>query len=101
MKLLIIAALAVSCCLAMPQPQEVSIVQYTNDNNADGSYNFAYEQSDGQKREETGELKPVDGAEVPAISVKGSYEFTDPDGQRFRVDYVADERGYRPTVTKL
>ncbi|KAL9700964.1 hypothetical protein quinque_004405 [Culex quinquefasciatus] len=60
-----------------------------------------YEQSDGQKREEAGVLKPVEGAEAPAISVTGSYEFTDPTGQRYRVDYTADERGYRPTVTKL
>ncbi|KXJ68379.1 hypothetical protein RP20_CCG003817 [Aedes albopictus] len=85
-----------------PAPQdEVQIVQFTNENNLDGGYNFAYEQSDGQKREETGVLKPVEGAEAPAISITGSYEFTDPNGQRFRVDYTADERGYRPTVTKL
>lgn len=67
----------------------------------DSCFFFRYEQSDGQKREEAGVLKPVEGAEAPAISVTGSYEFTDPTGQRYRVDYTADERGYRPTVTKL
>uniref|UniRef100_A0A023EE96 Putative pupal cuticle protein 78e n=1 Tax=Aedes albopictus TaxID=7160 RepID=A0A023EE96_AEDAL len=101
MKILIVFSFTLlACTLAAPQ-DEVQIVQFTNENNLDGGYNFAYEQSDGQKREETGVLKPVEGAEAPAISITGSYEFTDPNGQRFRVDYTADERGYRPTVTKL
>ncbi|XP_062549674.1 endocuticle structural glycoprotein SgAbd-5-like [Armigeres subalbatus] len=101
MKFLIVFTFAiVACSLAAPQ-DEVQIVQFTNENTVEGGYNFAYEQSDGQKREEAGVLKPVEGAEVPAISVTGSYEFTDPTGQKYRVDYTADERGYRPTVTKL
>uniref|UniRef100_A0AAG5DDU8 Uncharacterized protein n=1 Tax=Anopheles atroparvus TaxID=41427 RepID=A0AAG5DDU8_ANOAO len=95
----IFVALAVLCVVRAQD--EVQLLQYTNDNNVDGSYNFAYEQSDGQKREEKGELKPVDGAEEPALSVTGSYEYTDSNGQRYRVEYVADEKGYRPTVTKL
>lgn len=101
MKLLFLCTFAYLACQLSLAQDEVQIVQFTNDNNVDGSYNFAYEQSDGQKREETGVLKPVEGAETPAISVSGSYEFTDPNGQRYRVDYTADERGYRPTVTKL
>ncbi|XP_058833354.1 endocuticle structural glycoprotein SgAbd-5-like [Topomyia yanbarensis] len=101
MKLLVAFAFVfISYHIANAQ-DDVQLVQFTNDNNPDGSYNFAYEQSDGQKREEAGVLKPVEGAESPAISVSGSYEFTDPNGQRFRVVYTADERGYRPTVTKL
>uniref|UniRef100_A0A182MTK5 Uncharacterized protein n=1 Tax=Anopheles culicifacies TaxID=139723 RepID=A0A182MTK5_9DIPT len=97
--IVIFASLLVFC--AAQAQDDVQLVQFTNDNNVDGSYQFAYEQSDGQKREEKGELKPVEGAEEPALSVTGSYEYTDPNGQRYRVDYVADERGYRPTVTKL
>ncbi|XP_065082649.1 endocuticle structural glycoprotein SgAbd-5-like [Ochlerotatus camptorhynchus] len=101
MKLLFVCTFVFLVANLTTAQDEVQIVQFTNDNNPDGSYNFAYEQSDGQKREETGVLKPVEGAEAPAISVTGSYEFTDPTGQRYRVDYTADERGYRPTVTKL
>ncbi|XP_055624935.1 endocuticle structural glycoprotein SgAbd-5-like [Toxorhynchites rutilus septentrionalis] len=101
MKLLAVFAFVLLSCHLTAAQDEVQIVQFTNENNVDGSYNFAYEQSDGQKREESGVLKPVEGAEVPAIAVSGSYEFTDPNGQRYRVDYTADERGYRPTVTKL
>ncbi|XP_049290204.1 endocuticle structural glycoprotein ABD-5-like [Anopheles funestus] len=97
--IVIFASLIVFC--AAQARDDVQLVQFTNDNNVDGSYQFAYEQSDGQKREEKGELKPVEGADEPALSVTGSYEYTDPNGQRYRVDYVADERGYRPTVTKL
>ncbi|XP_053666331.1 endocuticle structural glycoprotein ABD-5-like [Anopheles marshallii] len=97
--IVIFASLLVFC--AAQAQDDVQLVQFTNDNNVDGSYQFAYEQSDGQKREEKGELKPVAGAEEPALSVTGSYEYTDPNGQRYRVEYVADEKGYRPTVTKL
>uniref|UniRef100_A0A182UHM9 Uncharacterized protein n=1 Tax=Anopheles melas TaxID=34690 RepID=A0A182UHM9_9DIPT len=97
--IVIFAALAVFC--AVKAQDEVQVISFNNDNNVDGSYQFAYEQSDGQKREEKGELKPVEGSDEPALSVTGSYEYTDSNGQRYRVDYVADERGYRPTVTKL
>ncbi|EDS43451.1 pupal cuticle protein 78E [Culex quinquefasciatus] len=99
--LVVFAVVLLSTCQLTVAQDDVQLVQFTNENGIDGSYNFAYEQSDGQKREEAGVLKPVEGAEAPAISVTGSYEFTDPTGQRYRVDYTADERGYRPTVTKL
>ncbi|XP_055534145.1 endocuticle structural glycoprotein SgAbd-5-like [Wyeomyia smithii] len=101
MKFLIAFAFVLVSCYITNAQEDVQLVQFTNENNVDGSYNFAYEQSDGQKRQEKGELKQVEGSETPAISVSGSYEFTDPDGSRYRVDYTADERGYRPTVTKL
>ncbi|XP_058065323.1 endocuticle structural glycoprotein ABD-5-like [Anopheles bellator] len=95
------AIVAAVFCVTVRAVDDVQLLQFTNDNNVDGSYQFAYEQSDGQKREEKGELKQVEGAEEPVLSVSGSYEYTDPNGQRYRVDYVADEKGYRPTVTKL
>ncbi|XP_058464679.1 endocuticle structural glycoprotein ABD-5-like [Malaya genurostris] len=101
MKLLIaVAFILISCHIANAQ-DEIQLVEFTNDNNPDGSYKFSYEQSDGQKREESGVLKPVEGAETPALSVTGSYEYADANGQRYRVEYTADERGFRPTVTKL
>lgn len=51
------------------------------------------ETSDGSKREEVGSFRYVGG-----LAVKGSYEFVDDDGTVHKVNYVADEKGYRAEV---
>lgn len=48
-----------------------------------GGYHFSYEQSDGQKREETAELKN-EGTDNEAMSVVGSFSFIAPDGHTYR-----------------
>uniref|UniRef100_A0A182Q1R9 Uncharacterized protein n=1 Tax=Anopheles farauti TaxID=69004 RepID=A0A182Q1R9_9DIPT len=97
-----VAAFAFLCLLGVCLAEETSIVADDKEMNVDGSYKFHYEQSDGQKREEMAELKAsaVD-PEVQAISVSGSYEYTDNNGKRYLVTYTADENGYRPTVKQL
>ncbi|XP_052859796.1 endocuticle structural glycoprotein SgAbd-5-like [Anopheles cruzii] len=101
----LVAVFALVClfgvCLARPA-DEPSIVADDKEMNVDGSYQFRYEQSDGQKREEKAELKASEtNPEVQAISVSGSYEYTDADGKHYLVTYTADENGYRPTVKQL
>ena len=34
------------------------------------------------------------------MQVKGDYGFIADDGRLYKVDYVADENGYRPTVAE-
>lgn len=69
------------------------------------------ETSDGSKYQETGDFKYVGG-----LTVRGSYEFIDENGQThkvfnfllilfhnylfefLKVVYEADERGFRPTI---
>jgi Insect cuticle protein len=46
-------------------------------------------------RQEEAELKNA-GQENEAISVKGSFSWTAPDGQVFTVTYIADENGFQP-----
>ncbi|KYQ52841.1 Larval cuticle protein 8 [Trachymyrmex zeteki] len=86
--------------LAAPQsnPNDITIVNQEEVNNIGvGGYHFSYEQSDGQKREETAELKN-EGTENEALSVVGSFSFIAPDGHTYRVDYTADENGFHPTI---
>uniref|UniRef100_A0A182WKK4 Uncharacterized protein n=1 Tax=Anopheles minimus TaxID=112268 RepID=A0A182WKK4_9DIPT len=98
----LVAVFAFVCLLGVCLAEETSIVSDDKEMNVDGSYKFSYEQSDGQKREEKAELKASSAdPEVQAISVSGSYEYTDNNGKRYLVTYTADENGYRPVVKQL
>ncbi|RZB40274.1 Chitin bind 4 domain containing protein [Asbolus verrucosus] len=57
----------------------------------DGSYNYAYETENQIFAEQQGFLKDENTQEV-----QGQYQFTSPEGQIFRVAYVADENGFHP-----
>jgi Insect cuticle protein len=35
---------------------------------------------------------------VGGLAVRGSYEFVDEDGKVHKVNYIADEKGFRPTI---
>uniref|UniRef100_A0AAG5DEW5 Uncharacterized protein n=1 Tax=Anopheles atroparvus TaxID=41427 RepID=A0AAG5DEW5_ANOAO len=97
-----VALFAFVCLFGLCLAQETSILADDKQMNVDGSYKFNYEQSDGQKREETAELKASSAdPEVQAIAVSGSYEYTDNNGKRYLVTYTADENGYRPMVKQL
>uniref|UniRef100_A0A6V7KL69 Uncharacterized protein n=1 Tax=Bracon brevicornis TaxID=1563983 RepID=A0A6V7KL69_9HYME len=100
-QLVILFALMVVTAHAAPQGnpnQQITIVRAEENNSIGvGGYHFSYEQSDGQKREETAELKN-EGTDDEAMSVVGSFEFVGPDGKTYRVDYTADETGFHPTI---
>lgn len=72
--------------LAAPQtnPNDITIVKQEEVNNIGvGGYHFSYEQSDGQKREETAELKN-EGTDDEHLAVVGSFSFIAPDGHTYR-----------------
>jgi len=76
----------VASVLAAPQlnPNDITIVKQEEVNNIGvGGYHFSYEQSDGQKREETAELKN-EGTDNESLSVVGSFSFIAPDGHTYR-----------------
>lgn len=55
---------------------------------------YSYTSADGSRRKESGRLvTEPNGQRV--LAVRGSYDYTTPDGQRFHVDYQADTNGYR------
>ena len=102
MKFIILLAFAVAACLAVPldDSKNAQILKYDNDNIGLGSYKYDFETSDGIKTEEQGELKNA-GSENEAISVRGSYSYTGPDGQVYTVTYIADENGFQPQGAHL
>lgn len=97
MKFIVILALAVTACLAKPVDDSANaqILKYENENIGIDGYKFAYETSDGTSHQEEAELKNA-GSENEAISVRGSFSWTAPDGQVYTVTYIADENGFQP-----
>ncbi|XP_046677454.1 pro-resilin-like [Homalodisca vitripennis] len=65
-----------------------------DDHSEVANYNFMYEVKDAPSGNDFGHMESRMG-EV----AKGSYHVLLPDGRMQRVDYVADQGGYQPTVT--
>ncbi|XP_026729961.1 endocuticle structural glycoprotein ABD-5-like [Trichoplusia ni] len=97
MKLLVVCALFAVVAAAPQDAQDVQILRYDADNDGLGNYNFVYEQSDGSKRNENGELRNA-GAEDEFLVMRGSYSWVGPDGVTYTVNYVADDQGFQPTI---
>ncbi|CAK9805356.1 Flexible cuticle protein 12 [Anthophora plagiata] len=100
MKLLIAIFLFAAVAYAAPpplQPEASVLVKEVPSNNIGlGGYNYAYELSDGQTKEENAELVNQ-GTENEALSVRGSFSWVDPQTNvRYSVNYVADENGFHP-----
>ena len=73
-----------------------------------GSYNFAFETSNGIKREESGRLEKsqrsasgnkLQDGDGAGMEVQGSYSYIGPDGKMVTVTYTAGQNGFRPKVT--
>lgn len=61
-----------------------------------GTYSFSYETDDGMKRTEAGKHMESGG-----MLQTGSWEYVGPDGKVYKVEYIADENGFRPTGDHL
>ncbi|XP_026751174.2 endocuticle structural glycoprotein SgAbd-5-like, partial [Galleria mellonella] len=75
--------------------QQADLVKYENDNTGLGNFRFSFEQSDGTRHEQIGELRNA-GTENAYVVLRGFYSFIAPDGILRVVKYVADENGYQP-----
>lgn len=58
---------------------------------------FRYEQSDGTKQEQQGEIINAN-SENEFLNVRGSFTWIGPDGVTYTVIYVANEDGYKPEI---
>ncbi|KAF4523920.1 hypothetical protein B566_EDAN012272 [Ephemera danica] len=87
-------ALAAAAPQGAKQEEPIAILRSASDNNFDGSYSFSYETANGISRDEVGEIKNP-GTEDQIQVMRGSYSYTDPEGQLIQVTYIADENGFR------
>ncbi|XP_012149797.2 cuticular protein 13 [Megachile rotundata] len=99
MKTIVVFVALIAIALAAPpvQPQAAVVVNETpSDNVGLGSYNYGYQLSDGQAKQETAEVVEG-GTEGPFLKVHGSFSFVDPlTNVAYTVNYVADETGFHP-----
>ncbi len=88
---------------AVVRAEPVAILSYSL--NSPGSFGFdrafdyAFEAANGIEQEAVGEMKKVGDAEV--MVMRGRYEYTGDDGERYEVDWYADETGFHPTARHL
>lgn len=81
--------------------QTVVVKETPLDNIGIDGYQFGYELSNGETRDESAQLVNV-GTENESLSVRGSFSYVDPaTNVRYTVNYVADENGFRPEGTHL
>ncbi|KAL7049061.1 hypothetical protein ACKWTF_003577 [Chironomus riparius] len=99
MKFLVVLSFLVAAALAAPAG-DVEILKSDFENLGLDSYNFAYEQSDGQKREESAVVNNF-GSENESIAIRGSFSFVGDDGQTYTVTYIADENGFQPSAAHI
>ncbi|XP_053948546.1 flexible cuticle protein 12-like [Anastrepha ludens] len=71
------------------------ILCYDFDNIGVDGYDFSFETSDGVRRKESAELKDI-GDGKKALTVDGFAVWTAPDNEIYRLDYVANEKGFQP-----
>ncbi|KAJ8954059.1 hypothetical protein NQ318_004364 [Aromia moschata] len=72
------------------EANQVPILRLENNNNGDGTYNYAYETGDGISAQEQGD------ATGDGTKTQGGYSYTAPDGQQIHIQYAADENGFQP-----
>lgn len=59
---------------------------------------FSFQLSDGQEREEIGEIQKTATSSI--LRVKGSYTFKGTDSVIYKVVYTADENGFNSKITE-
>ncbi|CAH1104640.1 unnamed protein product [Psylliodes chrysocephalus] len=100
----IILALAIAAGVASAAPppaeqskEQIPILKYENEGvNHDGSYNWNYETGNNIIAQEQGEFKQGANPDEKEMEVRGSYEYTDPDGKKVVVTYIANKDGFQP-----
>ncbi|XP_063377521.1 flexible cuticle protein 12-like [Cydia fagiglandana] len=105
MKSFVVFALIVAAVAAAPQRSpdaDAQVLKYDAENIGVDGYKFAYsyETSNGIQAQEQAQLNNA-GTDNEAISVRGSYAYTGPDGVVYTVTYIADENGFQPQGAHL
>lgn len=80
---------------AMSREANAEIVEHVDDRNEPGRYMYRFRTNNGIAMMEQYAM------DKDAAKVKGAYEWTSPEGENYKVEYVADEMGYRPMGAHL
>ncbi|XP_013110245.2 endocuticle structural protein SgAbd-6-like [Stomoxys calcitrans] len=91
----IMSMVLVSTWAAPQGNKDVEVLDQSYVNTGTDGYKFSYSLSDGTSRTEEGTLNNE------SLSVKGSITWVAPDGQKYTVNFVADEEGFKPEGTHL
>ncbi|XP_076664799.1 flexible cuticle protein 12-like [Andrena cerasifolii] len=99
MKTIILFAAFIAVALAgpvAPQNEAVLVKENPSDNVGLDGYNYGFQLSDGQTKEESAQLVQG-GTDGNFLKVRGSFSFVDPvTNVAYTVNYVADENGFQP-----
>lgn len=83
------------------EPHPIAIVRQSVDGpNPDGTYSYSYETENGIQAQEDGHLNHVSDDEA-ALEARGSFSYTDNEGNTYQVTYVANENGFQPEGAHL
>uniref|UniRef100_A0A182X792 Uncharacterized protein n=1 Tax=Anopheles quadriannulatus TaxID=34691 RepID=A0A182X792_ANOQN len=88
------SVLVIALIATVAADKDATVLRQDAEVNPDGTYQYAYETSNGIVAEEQGTLKNL--GEEQAQVAQGQYSYTDPEGNRVSVQYIADENGFQP-----
>jgi len=89
---IVIACSLLCAVLAANLDRDASILRQSADVNPDGSYQYAYDTSNGISAAESG---------LGGERAQGSYRWLSPEGQTVEINYVADENGFQPSGSAI
>ncbi|XP_017882628.1 endocuticle structural protein SgAbd-6-like [Ceratina calcarata] len=101
MKIIIALFAFIAISYAAPQgvvhganQETVVVKQDLSDNIGVGGYNYGYQLSDGQAKQESAEVVEG-GSDGQFLKVRGTFSYVDPETNvAYTVNYVADETGF-------
>lgn len=88
----------VASALAAPQVPILTRSEIRDDLN---QYSLSYSTGDGQAATAQGALKPNADRTGNVLVQQGSYAYIGTDGRLYKLSYIADELGFRPTADFL
>lgn len=82
----------VTFVLAGDLDKDAAVLRFESDVNPDGSYQYAYETSNGISANENG---------LGGEQASGSYSYISPEGEKIDISYVADENGFQASGSHI